>query len=54
MTIFECGILKPVIQRVGSGPLPTEDFGALGEKYQSVGREFGKYLVNFSISYALG
>ncbi len=28
-------------RRVGSGPLPTEDFGAIGEKLQSIGREFG-------------
>ena len=33
--------LTKINRRVGSGPLPTEDCGAIGEKLQSVGHEFG-------------
>ena len=35
------GVVKAYTTRVGSGPLPTEDFGEIGAKLQEVGREFG-------------
>lgn len=35
------GVVKAYTTRVGSGPFPTEQFNAEGEKLQSVGREFG-------------
>ena len=35
------GVVKAYTTRVGSGPLPTEQLNADGEKLQSVGREFG-------------
>ena len=35
------GVVKAYTTRVGSGPLPTEDMSAIGDKLQSVGREFG-------------
>ncbi len=35
------GVVKAYTTRVGSGPLPTEIPGALGEKLQRIGGEFG-------------
>ncbi|KAJ5614669.1 Adenylosuccinate synthetase [Penicillium herquei] len=35
------GVLKAYTTRVGSGPFPSEQLNADGEKLQSVGREFG-------------
>ncbi|WP_293871933.1 adenylosuccinate synthase [Flavobacterium sp.] len=35
------GIFKAYTTRVGSGPFPTEDFGAAGDVMASVGNEFG-------------
>ncbi|KAK2761609.1 hypothetical protein FQN54_001437 [Arachnomyces sp. PD_36] len=35
------GVVKAYSTRVGSGPLPTEDFGEVGKQYQEVGHEFG-------------
>ena len=35
------GVVKAYTTRVGSGPLPTEDFGEIGTKLQEVGHEFG-------------
>ncbi len=35
------GICKAYATRVGSGPFPTEDFGADGERLREVGKEFG-------------
>ena len=35
------GVVKAYTTRVGSGPLPTEQLNADGEKLQSVGREYG-------------
>ncbi len=35
------GITKAYTTRVGEGPFPTELFDAVGEKIQSVGKEFG-------------
>ena len=35
------GVVKAYTTRVGSGPFPSEQFNADGEKLQSVGREFG-------------
>jgi adenylosuccinate synthase len=35
------GIFKAYTTRVGSGPFPTEDFGAAGDMMASVGNEFG-------------
>lgn len=35
------GIVKAYTTRVGSGPFPTEQINAVGEKLQKVGREFG-------------
>ena len=40
--IKECiGVVKAYTTRVGSGPFPSEQLNAVGEKLQSVGREFG-------------
>ena len=38
---FTLGITKAYTTRVGSGPFPTEDFGADGERMGERGREFG-------------
>ncbi len=38
---FVLGITKAYTTRVGSGPFPTEDFGADGERMGERGREFG-------------
>jgi adenylosuccinate synthase len=38
---FTLGITKAYTTRVGSGPFPTEDFGADGERMGEHGREFG-------------
>ncbi|MDD4820577.1 MAG: adenylosuccinate synthase, partial [Flavobacteriales bacterium] len=35
------GIFKAYTTRVGSGPFPTEDFGADGDKMCEIGREYG-------------
>ncbi|KAI9932169.1 hypothetical protein ASPWEDRAFT_171704 [Aspergillus wentii DTO 134E9] len=35
------GVIKAYTSRVGSGPFPSEQLNADGEKLQSVGREFG-------------
>ncbi|PGH28115.1 adenylosuccinate synthetase [Polytolypa hystricis UAMH7299] len=35
------GVVKAYSTRVGSGPFPTEQINAIGEKLQTVGREFG-------------
>ncbi|KJK62878.1 Adenylosuccinate synthetase [Aspergillus parasiticus SU-1] len=35
------GVVKAYTTRVGSGPFPSEQFNADGDKLQSVGREFG-------------
>ncbi|KAJ9641847.1 Adenylosuccinate synthase [Coniosporium tulheliwenetii] len=35
------GVVKAYTTRVGSGPFPTEQLNEVGEKLQSVGREFG-------------
>ncbi len=35
------GICKAYATRVGSGPFPTEDAGAAGDRLREVGREFG-------------
>ncbi|PGH07146.1 adenylosuccinate synthetase [Blastomyces parvus] len=35
------GVVKAYSSRVGSGPFPTEQINAVGEKLQSVGREVG-------------
>ena len=35
------GISKAYTTRVGAGPFPTEDQGALGERLRTVGQEFG-------------
>lgn len=35
------GVLKAYTTRVGSGPFPSEQLNAAGEKLQSAGREFG-------------
>ncbi|KAK4569918.1 Adenylosuccinate synthase [Recurvomyces mirabilis] len=35
------GIVKAYTTRVGSGPFPSEQINEIGEKLQSVGREFG-------------
>lgn len=35
------GVVKAYTTRVGSGPFPTEQLNAYGEKLQQVGREFG-------------
>ena len=35
------GVVKAYTTRVGSGPLPTEQLNANGERLQSLGREFG-------------
>ena len=38
---FVLGITKAYTTRVGSGPFPTEDFGADGDRMGERGREFG-------------
>ena len=38
---FVLGITKAYTTRVGSGPFPTEDFGAYGDRMGERGREFG-------------
>ena len=38
---FVLGITKAYTTRVGSGPFPTEDFGANGDRMGERGREFG-------------
>jgi adenylosuccinate synthase len=38
---FVLGITKAYTTRVGSGPFPTEDFGAHGDRMGERGREFG-------------
>jgi adenylosuccinate synthase len=38
---YVLGIAKAYTTRVGEGPFPTEDKGAMGERLGSVGREFG-------------
>jgi len=38
---FVLGITKAYTTRVGSGPFPTEDFGADGDRMGTRGREFG-------------
>ena len=38
---FVLGITKAYTTRVGSGPFPTEDFGADGDRMGARGREFG-------------
>ncbi|KAL9109734.1 MAG: hypothetical protein Q9227_005603 [Pyrenula ochraceoflavens] len=35
------GVVKAYSTRVGAGPSPTEDFGAVGNKLQEIGHEFG-------------
>lgn len=35
------GVVKAYTTRVGSGPFPTEQLNEVGEKLQSIGREFG-------------
>ncbi|MCJ1408060.1 hypothetical protein MMC19_002133 [Ptychographa xylographoides] len=35
------GVVKAYTTRVGSGPFPTEQLNEMGEKLQTVGREFG-------------
>lgn len=35
------GVVKAYTTRVGGGPFPTEDFGEVGDKLQSIGHEFG-------------
>ncbi|KAG5301588.1 adenylosuccinate synthetase AdB [Histoplasma ohiense] len=35
------GVVKAYSTRVGSGPFPTEQNNAIGEKMQTIGREFG-------------
>ncbi|KAI5291722.1 hypothetical protein KEM54_001254 [Ascosphaera aggregata] len=35
------GVVKAYLTRVGSGPMPTELLNDIGDKLQSVGREFG-------------
>lgn len=35
------GVVKAYQTRVGSGPFPTEETNEIGEKLQTVGREFG-------------
>lgn len=35
------GVVKAYTTRVGSGPFPTEQLNEVGEKLQTVGREFG-------------
>ena len=35
------GVVKAYTTRVGSGPFPTEQLNSIGDKLQSVGREFG-------------
>jgi adenylosuccinate synthase len=35
------GVMKAYSTRVGSGPFPTEQTNKIGDKLQSVGREFG-------------
>ena len=35
------GVVKAYTTRVGSGPFPTEQLNAVGERFQTIGREFG-------------
>ena len=35
------GVVKAYTTRVGSGPFPTEQLNEVGERFQTVGREFG-------------
>jgi adenylosuccinate synthase len=35
------GVVKAYTTRVGSGPFPTEQLNADGEKLQTIGKEFG-------------
>ncbi len=35
------GVVKAYLTRVGAGPFPTEDHGAIGDRLRDVGHEFG-------------